>query len=424
LIVTASSRRQFLRNAGLLAGALGCRRAFGRRPVAASQQPHYVVQILMNGGVDPVLTLDPRDPTTVAGTIDCLYTGDQRLSGRRRLYGPLMKELLRHERDLCILQGVRVDTVSHIDGEEMLSRGRTAYGPSTPWIGDVIGPLLPGGAPIEHLVLPDLLVNAEAETRRGHSAVEISLELAERVLAQGGAAFAPAAGLPATRTATAASARRLLRVEPGALSCYLTDLERAEQLRGLLHSFRPRSALPTSDPRLGPRLGVALHAIRTNQARYITVQHKRLWFDSHTDNLHIQTTRVPPAFRDLATFLDHLKTERNVYGPLIDQTTIVVGSELGRFPRVNGVQGKDHWPENSWILAGKGIRLQDDGVTVGATDARLKGLPVDYQTGSLTSANARPLFLDAIFATLVHLAGGDPKAAGYARDDVLQIVCA
>jgi hypothetical protein len=46
--------------------------------------------------------------------------------------------------------------------------------------------------------------------------------------------------------------------------------------------------------------------------------------------------------------------------------------------------GKDHWPENSWMLLGKGIRRVEGGVTLGATDDRLRGRPVDFRSGSLT----------------------------------------
>src|SRR5207302_4705988 len=62
---------------------------------------------------------------------------------------------------------------------------------------------------------------------------------------------------------------------------------------------------------------------------------------------------------------------------LLDETLVVLMSEMGRSPRVNGNGGRDHWTYcYSVLLAGAGIR---GGTVYGASDAQaayVKDLPV------------------------------------------------
>ncbi|HEY8503819.1 MAG TPA: DUF1501 domain-containing protein, partial [Gemmataceae bacterium] len=53
---------------------------------------------------------------------------------------------------------------------------------------------------------------------------------------------------------------------------------------------------------------------------------------------------------------------------LLDETLVVVMSEMGRTPRLNGSAGRDHWTYcYSVLLAGAGIR---GGTVYGASDAQ------------------------------------------------------
>jgi uncharacterized protein (DUF1501 family) len=52
---------------------------------------------------------------------------------------------------------------------------------------------------------------------------------------------------------------------------------------------------------------------------------------------------------------------------LLDSTLVMVSSEFGRTPKINGTAGRDHWPKVfSVVLAGGGIKK---GVVYGASDA-------------------------------------------------------
>jgi hypothetical protein len=68
-------------------------------------------------------------------------------------------------------------------------------------------------------------------------------------------------------------------------------------------------------------------------------------WDSHWDNHRVQASTSRSTIPLIAQFLRELGERRNAHGVLADQTLVVLGSELGRFPRLNGAQGKDHWPE-------------------------------------------------------------------------------
>jgi uncharacterized protein (DUF1501 family) len=52
---------------------------------------------------------------------------------------------------------------------------------------------------------------------------------------------------------------------------------------------------------------------------------------------------------------------------LLDSTLVMVGSEFGRTPKINGTGGRDHWPKVfSVVLAGGGIKK---GFVYGSSDA-------------------------------------------------------
>ncbi len=86
-------------------------------------------------------------------------------------------------------------------------------------------------------------------------------------------------------------------------------------------------------------------------------------WDTHTRNFMILKDWNLPQF-DQA--VDALFTDLSERG-LFDETLVVVLSEMGRTPRVNGNAGRDHWTHCfSVLLAGAGLK---GGSVVGASDA-------------------------------------------------------
>ncbi|HJZ91331.1 MAG TPA: DUF1501 domain-containing protein [Gemmataceae bacterium] len=76
---------------------------------------------------------------------------------------------------------------------------------------------------------------------------------------------------------------------------------------------------------------------------------------------------------------------------LLDSTLVMVSSEFGRTPKINGTAGRDHWPKVfSVVLAGGGIKK---GIVHGASDA------------TATEPEDDPLDVDGLAQTVYHCLG-------------------
>jgi len=89
---------------------------------------------------------------------------------------------------------------------------------------------------------------------------------------------------------------------------------------------------------------------------------------------------------------------------MLDQTMIVVLSEMSRTPKLNGTEGKDHWQFTSALMIGARVR---GGTVLGGTDDLQTGLKVDYSTG-LPLDGADELKAGNLGAGLIQIAGIDP----------------
>jgi hypothetical protein len=63
---------------------------------------------------------------------------------------------------------------------------------------------------------------------------------------------------------------------------------------------------------------------------------------------------------------------------LLDETLVMVVTDMGRTPMLNAEAGKDHWPWSSAMLFGAGMQA---GRVHGATDDTFQGVPVDLSSG-------------------------------------------
>jgi hypothetical protein len=328
--------------------------------------------------------------------VHCGYPPDERISGKRRLFGPLIGGLERHDEDLCLIHGVRSDTTNHPDGLAMLARGSISARPQR--FDEQLAQRLPGDAPLTNLDLasPDGDVPFYEAKRPQWAALRGEAQRAQIGELNG----------------SEQDAEQLARASATALHIeHFLAAARRDAAR-LDRSFKGF---------LGRHLRLAFQAVRGNWAKCVSVASRALFFDSHSDNFRFQRERVPSTFADLATLIDLLKGTHNRHGALFEQTTIVVFSEFGRFPRLNREGGKDHWPENTWILAGKGVV---PGLTIGASDDRHVGLPVDFRSGQVQRDGGRHVFLDNAFATIAGVASVEPVQLGYDQDAVIDCVLA
>ncbi len=99
---------------------------------------------------------------------------------------------------------------------------------------------------------------------------------------------------------------------------------------------------------------------------------------------------LPPLDRGLSALLADLRDRG-----MLDETMIVALGEMGRTPKINPAQGRDHWGHaQTALLAGGGIR---GGQVYGATD------------GHAAYVKDRPVRPEDVLATIYHGLGIDPE---------------
>lgn len=104
-------------------------------------------------------------------------------------------------------------------------------------------------------------------------------------------------------------------------------------------------------------------------------------FDTHQG----QTARLQPILTTVDFIISRLVEGLKASGKL-DSTLIVLFSDFGRTPKINGSNGRDHWPTGGALVIGGKI---DGGRAVGATDDNLNAVDlVDPNTGLETSDGA------------------------------------
>jgi len=92
---------------------------------------------------------------------------------------------------------------------------------------------------------------------------------------------------------------------------------------------------------------------------YVKVSHSN--YDTHHENFDFHIEQLGEFDRPFAALLDDL-ADRG----MLDSTLVVVMSEMGRTPRINGNAGRDHWAR-SWsvVVGGAGMK---GGIAVGKTN--------------------------------------------------------
>ncbi|QNN24229.1 DUF1501 domain-containing protein [Planctomycetales bacterium ZRK34] len=102
-------------------------------------------------------------------------------------------------------------------------------------------------------------------------------------------------------------------------------------------------------------------------------------WDTHTDNFDAMDNKVPVLDQALAALISDLSSRG-----LLDSTLIVLASEFGRTPRINGNMGRDHHPAAfTGLLAGGGIQ---GGQVYGSSDS--KGFHVEDKAVRIPDFNA------------------------------------
>ncbi len=302
---------------------------------------------------------------------------------------------------LAILNGIALRTANHNTGSEQFLRMKTGTRPEMPSLLQLLGQRRDGQA----VGCVDWLFGG-AQFSRLFDAT-------------------PAGELQLLASQLRAQARRLLRdgarperrVTAGSLEESAELFERVAAL-GPPRYQRWTAATDAADGALTPlaiSLQRALWMLENDLARGVELNVGGVdqpW-DTHTFNADRQARASAPVAL-IARFLGELERRRNARGPLAAQTLVVMGSEIGRFPALNGQHGKDHFPEAPCVLFGAGIDAGGGkGAVYGRTGRQMEAAPLSLRTGR-DAAGGHPVVLDDLGATLLHLGGvSDPSVYGY-----------
>ena len=157
------------------------------------------------------------------------------------------------------------------------------------------------------------------------------------------------------------------------------------------------------------KLSVAVEALSTGLSRSVSIAAPDPYFrwDTHSDNDAQQSPLWETLFSGLLSLVEMLQAAPgSAGGTLYDEVVVVVLSEMGRTPLLNGSNGKDHWPYTSALLFGSGIVGDRQ---VGGMDELFQGRPVDLASGEVTEAGVGVVpTASHLGATLLAVADEDP----------------
>ena len=400
------TRRSWLRNSFAALGAATLLTRHGHVRAAPNTTPRRLVLVFNSGGWDSTYALDPKPG--IAG-IDAPAGKVETLGGLDVLTDPsrpnIGKFFSASAGSCAIVRGLQISSVAHPDASHRvltgvsadtapdvaaiasavhgadraapyLILGRTAYsGPygslaaRTGSVNQIVTLLDPNIAlpPIGGPLLPHVPTDAEEALVRAH------------VLAR------------AERELTASGGNR--RVDD-----FIASLSRGDLLReiGIVGELELARSFPA-------QIDLAVEALARGLCHSVQIETGD--WDTHTGNAQ-QGPLHNDFFAGLTQLIAALATRPGSTqgSKLLDETAVVVVSELGRTPRLNSAQGKDHWPVTSALLIGGGVA---GGRIIGATTDSLDGAKIDLSSGK-PDPNGKPLLYSNFAAGLLELAGVDP----------------
>lgn len=396
-------RRDFLAS-GLGAGVLGM--LGGRASASVKATDRKFIFILCGGGWDPALVFAPSvgkddqvdresDSTTAtAGNLSHVSSPDR----------PAVDSFFStHADHILLLNGLEVRNVDHTICTHLTKTGGTG-GESPDWA-TIIAQARSDDFIIPHLALAgpaftgpyvtsvvrvsnsDALYNMLGGSLLAYSEQTVP-NFASRSLLDEYAASRQQAVL-----AEGATGRRRALLED--LGTSLDVMAQAEPYRDVIRSS---SSLTTQVENAVAVLGSGL-------SRCVSLSQTYNGYDSHTSNFYYQDLYLSELFEALDELMTLLAaTPGQAGGTLLEETTVVVHSEMGKTPQLNSGSGKDHWPFTSTMLLGSGFTGNR---MVGAYDEVLMGRAIDFSSGEL-SDKGTVMTATAVGATLLAMADIDP----------------
>jgi uncharacterized protein (DUF1501 family) len=184
---------------------------------------------------------------------------------------------------------------------------------------------------------------------------------------------------------------------------YASAVARADALKDLSTVVDWSSSSGFAD-----QVSFAVDVLSLGVSRCVTMNFSNYGWDTHAANDTYQGMNFEALYTAIISLMQRLATtagHASESSSLADETVIVVLSEMGRTPRLNATDGKDHWPYTSMMVVGGGLQSR----VVGAYDAYYYGENVDPSTADVSQTSGQPLSADVVGATLLGVAGVDSE---------------
>lgn len=154
------------------------------------------------------------------------------------------------------------------------------------------------------------------------------------------------------------------------------------------------------------KLMLATESLITGSSQCAMLQHNG-WndygWDTHGGNGQ-QSQHFEDLFGGLQLMMEQLSTRSTPSGNLaLEETLVVVMSEMGRFPKLNSRSGKEHWPYTSAMLIGAGIQ---GGQVIQGFDEGLQSAPINHRTG-VADSTGTVMTMSNLTSTIFEACGVD-----------------
>jgi len=363
-------KRRRLVQSTLGAGSLAL---LSRASVASGATPvkRRLITVYSRGGWDTTMIFDPKGQrsqiqTSSDGTEQQTAGLSFVASSNRPSVGQFFD---RFAGQSCIVNGVSVDSISHDKCARLLFTGGRLSNMSD--YASIIA------TESESLPLPYVILSGPRFTGKlGYNVTKVDQRFVDSLSVSSEIDFSMVESAVQESVGTSDSER---------INEYLRTLERRQQLRSYTNLFPTSVSVdPTSQiDLLMNLLGNDLSAVGLMQV----LPPPFCQWDSHSGNDDSQNGCLEYLFEQLLYLGESLRNTLDTDGvPLIESTTVMVLSEMGRTPVYNTANGKDHWPYTSMLMFGHGIQ---GGRVVGATDEQLISAPIDLGTGEKTAQGSR-----------------------------------
>lgn len=378
---------------------------------ASAAAPKNLILVYAQGAWDPAFVLDPKPGTTQtdmpAGTM-ANYGTD--LSVWTDTSRPNVKAFFDAWAPVsAVVNGIAVGSISHMECRQRMLTGTRSE--TNPDIAAMAAFEQGWDLPAPYLVLgPSAFTGtlASGATRLGNMNQVVALldPPAAAAGAYAAPAFTPNASQEAAiRAYVESRANRVASVRAQAgrnqkrLADFLESLGRGDLLRQNASGFGTIGRkLGLADQRM-----LAVEMLAADISISVHLDSTRSW-DSH-DRWQVEQTQFnDELYGNLKALADDLAARpgRQAGNKMLDETVVLVCSEMGRTPKINGT-GKDHWPVTSCLVFGARI---NGGRSLGKSTQGQQAEKIDYATGA-PSASGALLSTDALLAGVLGTMGID-----------------